>query len=81
MFGKKDRKYWRKKSLEATKLEEWNNLTNKEKGIIYDIMRIHYFFNCSEGLRTNLYTLSIHFAMCIYYRIVYLTSVQSVKYV
>ena len=26
MFGKKDKKYWRKKALEATKLEEWNNL-------------------------------------------------------
>jgi tetratricopeptide (TPR) repeat protein len=26
MFEKKDRKYWRKKALEATKLEEWSNL-------------------------------------------------------
>ena len=26
MFGKKDKKYWRKKALEAIKLEEWNNL-------------------------------------------------------
>ena len=26
MFGKKDRKYWRKKALEATKFEEWDNL-------------------------------------------------------
>ena len=26
MFGKKDRKYWRKKALEATKLEKWNDL-------------------------------------------------------
>jgi tetratricopeptide (TPR) repeat protein len=26
MFGKKNKKYWRKKALEATKLEEWNDL-------------------------------------------------------
>jgi tetratricopeptide (TPR) repeat protein len=26
MFGKKDRKYWRKKALEATKLEKWADL-------------------------------------------------------
>ena len=26
MFSKKDRKYWRKKALEATKLEDWDNL-------------------------------------------------------
>lgn len=26
MLGKKDRKYWRKKALESTKLKKWNNL-------------------------------------------------------
>jgi tetratricopeptide (TPR) repeat protein len=26
MLGKKDRKYWRKKALEATKLQQWENL-------------------------------------------------------
>ena len=26
MFSKKNRKYWRKKALEATKLEDWENL-------------------------------------------------------
>jgi hypothetical protein len=29
-------------------LEEWNNLTNKEKEIIYDNMRIHDFFNTTS---------------------------------
>ena len=26
MLRKRDRKYWRKKALEATKLEQWNEL-------------------------------------------------------
>ena len=52
-----------------------------ESLLLKKIIYLNYFSNCSEGLRTNLYTLQLYFARCNYYQIVNLTSVQSVKVV
>ena len=45
MFGKKDRKYWRKKALEATKLEEWDNLLSFGQKMIELDLVIHPLFS------------------------------------
>ena len=49
--------------------------------IYFFIIYLNSFSNCSEGLRTYLYTLSTILCKCNYYQTVNLTSVQSVKVV
>ena len=64
--------------------QAWAVMVYSESFIYFHIIYLHYFSYCSEGFeQIYRYTFSMHCARsrCIFYQIVNLTSVQSVKVV